>query len=719
MKKITQSVLVASLSATMLIQNTVVITHAQETNLSKVKKDTYISTKDSFAQVDPKTIPSTSMGESISRYSLSNELPELKTKSLISSNSIGVGNVTANSLNVRSGPGSSYESLGYLNKDTKVDILARENNWYKISADNLYGYVSASYIKLQAIEKGIDVSKWNGDIDWNKVKSDGIDYVIIRGGFGNSSVDPKFKSHIEGASNAGLKVGVYWFSYATSVSKAKEEAAKCLSTIEPYKDKISYPVFYDFEYASVDYAKKNGINITKNLSTEMADAFLTDIKNAGYITGIYTNKDFGDKYFESDLLYANNLWIAQYNQECTYNKPYMMWQYTETGTINDIGTSSNPAYFDMNYTYLKPTNGSIAESKIDLSSASSNNIDDVTYTGNPIEPNVVLTLDNKTLKLDEDYTITYSNNTSVGTGEIIINGINRYTGTKTISFKINPQTISNVSLNSKTINSITFSWDKIDNITGYEVYKYDEFSNTYTLLDTISDNSINTYTDKNLTSASTYNYAIRAYKVIDKTTYYGNYSNIFTDSTKVNKVTNLKLDVRNATSLQISWDKVDNVDGYRIYRLDPSTNVYTLVDTIYGENITSYTHDSRVSATSYYYRVKAFKYLNGMNRYSDYSSTLKATTKPLQPVVSLSSTKTKYINLSWTKISKRTTGYEIYMSTSKNGTYTLVGTTSNKSFSKGNLTKGKTYYFKVRAYRSVDNTKIYSSYSTVKSIVCK
>lgn len=720
MKKITQSALAVSLSATMLIQNMVVISHAEKINANKIEKNSSISsTANSLAQVDSEAIPHRSMGEDISTYSLSSELPDLKTKSLINSNSIGFGSVTANSLNVRSGPGSSYSSLGYLSRNAKVDILARENNWYKISANNLSGYVSASYIKLSAIEKGIDVSKWNGDINWNKVKSDGIDYVIIRGGFGNSSVDQKFKSHIEGASKAGLKIGIYWFSYATSVAKAKEEAAKCLETIKPYKDKISYPVFYDFEYASVDYAKKNGINITKNLSTKMADAFLTDIKNAGYITGIYTNKDFSDKYFESDLLYANNLWIAQYNQECTYNKPYMMWQYTETGTINDIGTSSNPAYFDMNYTYLKPTNGSIAESKIDLSSASSNNIDDVTYTGNPIEPNVVLTLDNKTLKLDEDYTITYSNNTSVGTGEIIINGINRYTGTKTISFKINPQTISNVSLNSKTINSITFSWDKIDNITGYEVYKYDEFSNTYTLLDTISDNSINTYTDKNLTSASTYNYAIRAYKVIDKTTYYGNYSNIFTDSTKVNKVTNLKLDVRNATSLQISWDKVDNVDGYRIYRLDPSTNVYTLVDTIYGENITSYTHDSRVSATSYYYRVKAFKYLNGMNRYSDYSSTLKATTKPLQPVVSLSSTKTKYINLSWTKISKRTTGYEIYMSTSKNGTYTLVGTTSNKSFSKGNLTKGKTYYFKVRAYRSVDNTKIYSSYSTVKSIVCK
>ena len=132
------------------------------------------------------------------------ELPDLKTKSLINSNSIGFGSVTANSLNVRSGPGSSYSSLGYLSRNAKVDILARENNWYKISANNLSGYVSASYIKLSAIEKGIDVSKWNGDINWNKVKSDGIDYVIIRGGFGNSSVDQKFKSHIEGASNCLL-----------------------------------------------------------------------------------------------------------------------------------------------------------------------------------------------------------------------------------------------------------------------------------------------------------------------------------------------------------------------------------------------------------------------------------------------------------------------------------------------------------------------------------
>ena len=419
------------------------------------------------------------------------------------------------------------------------------------------------------------------------------------------------------------------------------------------------------------------------------------------------------------MLYANNLWIAQYASKCTYSRPYMMWQYTDKGTINGIGTSSNPVYFDMNYTYLKPTNNSIPASKIDLSSASINDINPQTYTGSAIKPSVAVTLNNKTLKLNEDYTVTYTNNTSVGTAQITIEGIGNYTGTKTTTFKINPKTISNVSLVSKTTNSISFSWDEHDDITGYEVYKYDESSNSYILLETISNNSITTYTDSNLDSASVFNYKVRAYKTVNGDNYYGEYSNIFTESTKVNKVTNLKLDVRNATSLTISWDKVDKADGYRIYRLDTNTDTYKVVDTVYGNSTTSYTHTDRVSATNYYYKVKAFKDLNGKNRYSDYSSTLKVTTRPLQPSVTLSSTTSKSIKVSWTKISKRTTGYDIYMSTSKDGSYSKIGTTSSTSLTKGNLTTGKTYYFKVRAYRTVDNEKIYSLYSQIKSIKCK
>lgn len=724
MKKITQSFLTVSLSTAMLFQNLVVVSSAEEIKIADSNRDAYVNStslasQDSVIQPDPKANSSRSMGDIPSVYSRQNELPNLNTKNLINSNSIGLGTVTANSLNVRSGPSTSYSTVGSLSNGTTVEILSRENNWYKISANNLTGYVSASYISLSPLEKGIDVSKWNGTIDWNKVKADGIDYVIIRGGFGNATVDPQFKSYIEGASNAGLKIGIYWFSYATSVDKAKEEAAKCLETIAPYKNKISYPVFYDFEYDSVDYANKQGITITKDLSSKMADAFLTTIENAGYITGIYTNKDFGDRYFYEDMLLANNLWVAQYASTCTYPRPYMMWQFTEKGTINGIGTSSNPAYFDMNYTYLRPVNNQASSSKIDLSSSSLSDVGSKEYTGSAIKPSVTVTLDGKTLKLNEDYTISYSNNTSIGTAKITIKGIGGYTGTKTANFKIVPNQVENVSLVKKTINSLNISWSKLNDVTGYEIYKYNPSSNSYENVKTISDNSTTSYTDENLQSAYVYSYKIRGYKVVDGEYYYGNYSNLFSESTRIDKVTNLSLDTRNATSLEISWDKVNEADGYKIYRLDTNTDTYKLVDTINNNSITSYKHENLVSATNYYYKVKAFKYLNGSTRYSDYSSRLKATTRPLQPSVTLSSTTSKSIKASWTKISKRTEGYEVYMSTSKNGTYSSIGTTTNTSFSKSSLTKGKTYYFKVRAYRTVDGNKIYSLYSTPKSIVCK
>ena len=296
MKKITQSFLAVSLSTAILFQNMVIVSNAEEIK----EKNTYINSqssqvKDSAIQPDPETIPHRSMGETSSIYSRCNSLLDLETKTLTNSSYIGIGKVTSNDpLNVRTGPSTSYSIIGTLKNGDQVNILGRDRNWYKISANNLTGYVSSSYIKLSPLEKGIDVSKWNGNVDWDKVKADGIDYVIIRAGYGNSNVDPYFKSHIEGASKAGLKIGIYWFSYATSVEKAKEEAAKCLETIAPYKNKISYPVFYDFEYASVDYATKMGVKITKDLSSKMANVFLNEIKNAGYINGIYTNKDFGD-----------------------------------------------------------------------------------------------------------------------------------------------------------------------------------------------------------------------------------------------------------------------------------------------------------------------------------------------------------------------------------------------------------------------------------------
>ena len=93
--------------------------------------------------------------------------------------------------------------MGTLKINSTVEILGRNNNWYKIDYNGKEGYVSSSYITLNPLEKGIDVSKWNGSINWQSVKNSGVDYVIIRAGYGNSTVDSQFKNYVEkGAINA-------------------------------------------------------------------------------------------------------------------------------------------------------------------------------------------------------------------------------------------------------------------------------------------------------------------------------------------------------------------------------------------------------------------------------------------------------------------------------------------------------------------------------------
>ena len=139
---------------------------------------------------------------------------------------------------------------------------------------------------------GIDISKWNGEIDWKAIKKANIDFVIIRAGYGTGYVDPYFKINIENAIKNNLMIGIYWFSYSYTYQGAKLEAEKCYKTIRKYKDNITLPVFWDFEYDSVNHARKHGHSISKKLASGMADTFCTTIKNKGFRTGIYTNIDY-------------------------------------------------------------------------------------------------------------------------------------------------------------------------------------------------------------------------------------------------------------------------------------------------------------------------------------------------------------------------------------------------------------------------------------------
>ncbi|WP_297137445.1 GH25 family lysozyme, partial [Terrisporobacter sp.] len=282
----------------------------------------------------------------------SGAIPNLEIVGLTNPNAIGSGTVTVSkTLNVRSGSSTSYDKIGTLKANDKVEILGTSNGWYKIDFNGEEGYVSASYIVLNALEKGIDVSKWNGTIDWKKVKESGVSYAIIRAGYGVSSVDERFHENIKGAIDAGLKIGVYWFSYAASTERVEQEAQKCLETIAPYKNSISYPVFFDYEYDSVNNRHDENVTVTKDLVTDMANTFMNTIKSQGYVTGIYTNPDFSSKYYHNNILLSSNVWCAQYNYKNTFGKPYSMWQYTSKGTVPGINGD-----VDLNYTTLKTFN---------------------------------------------------------------------------------------------------------------------------------------------------------------------------------------------------------------------------------------------------------------------------------------------------------------------------------------------------------------------------
>ena len=330
------------------------------TNSEEYESDTLNENKtDPEENTTDSEVENTSITPRVNESSLS-----VETVNLSNPNAIGSGSVISATLNVRSGASTSDNIIGTLNAGETIEILGKNNDWYKVDYNGKEGYVSSSYLKLNPIEKGIDVSKWNGTINWQSVKDSGIDYVIIRAGYGTSTVDPQFKTYIEGARNAGLKIGVYWFSYATSTEKAILEAEKCLETISPYKNSITYPVFFDFEYASVDYAKSNGVNITKDSATQMANAFIDTVKSQGYTTGIYTNRDFSRNYFTDDLISSNNLWVAQYSSTNTFGKPYSIWQYSEKGSVPGIS-----GYVDLNYTYLNTFGSNSGSADIPSSSA--------------------------------------------------------------------------------------------------------------------------------------------------------------------------------------------------------------------------------------------------------------------------------------------------------------------------------------------------------------
>lgn len=217
-----------------------------------------------------------------------------------------------------------------------------------------------THAKTKYIYYGIDVSQWQGTINWKKVKADGISFVFIRCSYTslksfNLHTDPKFKANVTAAAAAGLKVGVYHYSGATSATEAKKEANYVLKVIKPYKSKITLPVMFDYEpgaRVTANYKKTS-----KTTRTKYATTFCNAAKAAGYTSGVYCSTSWFPDYFNISSLSSYSNWDAHWATKNTYTGAYDFWQYSDAGKISGIGGS-----VDCNFWY---TNTKIAGAATD------------------------------------------------------------------------------------------------------------------------------------------------------------------------------------------------------------------------------------------------------------------------------------------------------------------------------------------------------------------
>ena len=178
--------------------------------------------------------------------------------------------------------------------------------------------------------KGIDVSEWQGTIDWKKVAKDGVQFAVIHAGYGRelSQKDKYFERNYAGARAAGIKVGAFWYSYADSVKRAEDEAKTCLKVLEGKT--FDLPIFFDQEY------EPGILKLSTKTRTDIVLKFLETIKAAGRPCGLYSSTDFITTKLQANRLTDYPLWIAEYGSKLHYTGKVWAWQYTDKGRVAGI-----------------------------------------------------------------------------------------------------------------------------------------------------------------------------------------------------------------------------------------------------------------------------------------------------------------------------------------------------------------------------------------------
>ena len=224
---------------------------------------------------------------------------------------------------------------------TKATTTTAKTTAKPTATTTVITYATKPGIGAGAIFEGVDVSVYQGNIDWNRAKADGIEFAIMRAGYGKyvSQKDKYFDQNMKNAKAAGLPCGVYWFSYALTPEDAIKEADACYEVIKNYK--LEYPVSFDMETESQ-------MKLPKETVAQIIEAFCGRMESYGYYTTLYTYASFLNYKVEDRIFDKYDIWVAHYNtNKPAFNRNYGLWQYSCTGSV--WGITGN---VDRDYVYL-------------------------------------------------------------------------------------------------------------------------------------------------------------------------------------------------------------------------------------------------------------------------------------------------------------------------------------------------------------------------------
>lgn len=455
----------------------------------------------------------------------------------------------------------------------KSDTLPKKTLRKAQQGNSIYDnktYTHADAFDGMNIYHGIDVSYYNKTIDWDEVKAAGTDFAIIRVGYrgygasGALCTDTKFVENIEGALDAGIKVGVYYFTEAINTDEAIEEAEYCLEKIKNYD--VTLPVVIDYEYPADSkgpIGRMYKAKLSKTAATRNVAAFCDTVQDAGYTPMVYANKsDLSTLINGTTLAQSYKIWLANYNTKSTYTGTYEFWQYSEKGTVDgitgvvdcnfwytdDASSTSNtdntasPSNTPSVITTALPEPTATVEptqeptptptpkptptpEPVDLSKAVVEEIPAEEYSGDEIMPPLNVQLDDIILEEGIDYDIAYSDNIYAGKASATITGIGNYTGSITVNFNIYPKEVDTISAKPAE-KSITLEWSGDNGAEGYKIYRKDTYSGSYKRIKTIPSGDTTSYKNTKLLTDHEYYYRIRSYVIIDGKTYYSSYTSL-------------------------------------------------------------------------------------------------------------------------------------------------------------------------------------------------